>query len=99
MGQRVGHHTISQAEWEKLSQDSDFQELYKEKVRTIVPLTIFFIVYYFALPVSVGYFPTVMETKVIGDINIAYLFALSEFAMTWIVTAIYVNLAKRWDVE
>jgi uncharacterized membrane protein (DUF485 family) len=99
MGQRVGHHTLTQTEWEKLQANPDFQDLYRRKVRAIVPLTIIFLVYYFALPVSVGYFPSFMETKVIGDINLAYLFALSEFVMAWIITAIYVQLAKRWDVE
>ena len=98
-GHQVGHHALTQAEWEKLDQDPEFKDLYGKKVRAIVPLTIFFLVYYFALPVSVGYFPQFMETKVIGDINLAYLFALSEFFMAWIITAIYMSLAKRWDVE
>jgi len=65
----------------------------------IIPATIFFIVYYFSLPVLVGYFPTAMETKVIGDINVAYLFALSQFVMTWVVTGLYVGQAKKWDVQ
>lgn len=68
-------------------------------MKVIIPLTIFFLAYYFALPISVGYFPQFMETKVIGDINLAYLFALSQFIMAWVVTAIYVAMAKRWDVE
>ena len=42
----------------------------------IVPAFIFFVVYYFALPVLVGYAPQFMSTKVIGKVNLAYLFAL-----------------------
>jgi uncharacterized membrane protein (DUF485 family) len=99
VGQKAGHHVLSQAEWEKLSQDPDFQALYKKKMGFIIPATIFFLVYYFALPISVGYFTNFMETKIIGDINLAYLFALSEFVMAWVITWLYVNQAKKWDVE
>jgi uncharacterized membrane protein (DUF485 family) len=99
MGQRVGQHTLTQAEWEKLEAQPDFQDLYSRKIKVIVPLTIIFLVYYFALPISVGYFPQFMETKVVGEINLAYLFALSEFVMAWVITAIYVGYAKSWDVE
>jgi uncharacterized membrane protein (DUF485 family) len=36
-----------------------------------------------------------MNTKVIGNINLAYLFALSEFVMAWILAAIYIRRANR----
>lgn len=100
VGQRTPQHRVlTQAEWEKLSQAPDFQALYKKKMGFIIPATIFFLVYYFALPISVGYYTTFMETKVIGDINLAYLFAISEFVMAWVLTWLYVSQAKKWDVE
>ena len=45
---------------------------------------VFFVVYYFALPVLVGYAPELMSRPVVGKVNIAYLFALSQFFMAWI---------------
>lgn len=92
-------HQLTESEWQRLEGDPDFQALYKQKMAFIIPATIFFIVYYFSLPVLVGYYPTMMETKVIGDINVAYLFALSQFVMTWVVTGLYVGQAKKWDVQ
>ena len=68
-------------------------------MRLVIPATIFFLGYYFALPVLVGYFPEIMERKVIGNINVAYLFALSEFAMAWIIMALYVQNARATDVQ
>jgi uncharacterized membrane protein (DUF485 family) len=68
-------------------------------MRFIVPATVFFVAYYFALPILVGYFPGVMERKVVGNINVAYLFALSEFAMAWIIMALYVRNARATDVQ
>ena len=58
---------------------------------------IIFIVYYFALPVLVGYARPLMEKRVFGPVNVAYLFALSQFFMAWIIAALYVRAANRFD--
>jgi uncharacterized membrane protein (DUF485 family) len=58
---------------------------------------IFFLLYYFSLPVLVGYFPRFMETRVVGSINLAYLFALSQFFMAWILAYLYVRRADTFD--
>ena len=49
---------------------------------------IFFVVYYFALPVLIGYARPFMEKRVLGPVNLAYLFALSQFFMAWIIAAL-----------
>ena len=67
------------------------------KARFIVPATVFFIVYYFALPILVGYAPKFMSTPVIGPLNIAYLFALSQFFMAWIIALLYMRAAGKFD--
>jgi uncharacterized membrane protein (DUF485 family) len=84
-------------DWNAVAASSGFKELVKAKVRFIVPATVFFIIYFFALPVLVGYAPDLMNRKVIGSINIAYLFALSQFFMAWIVALVYVRAASRHD--
>jgi uncharacterized membrane protein (DUF485 family) len=85
--------------WTAIEQSQEFQSLVRSKMRFIVPATIFFVGYYFALPILVGYFPGIMEHKVIGNINVAYLFALSEFAMAWSIMALYVLNARATDVQ
>ena len=85
------------AEWQAIEADDEFQKLIAIKKRFIIPATIFFIVYYFALPVLVGYWPQLMETNVIGNINLAYLFALSQFVMAWILSYLYVREAGVFD--
>jgi len=84
-------------DWQKIASDSDFRELIREKRNFILPATIFFLVYYFGFLIFVGYFPTLAETNVIGNINIAYLLALSEFAMAWILVFLYVKRAGLFD--
>lgn len=85
------------ADWDKIAALEEFRALLKTKLKFIVSATIFFIVYYFALPVLVGYAPELMQTKVFGVVNLAYLFALSQFVMAWTVAALYVRAAGRFD--
>ena len=84
-------------DWQKIASSSDFRELIREKRNFILPATIFFLVYYFGFLVFVGYFPTVAETNVIGNINIAYLSAISEFVMAWVLVYLYVRRAGLFD--
>ena len=84
-------------DWEKISQTDAFRDLIAAKARFIVPATIFFMVWYFALPILVGYAPELMKQTVIGPVNLAYLFALSQFFMAWIIAALYMRAAGRFD--
>ena len=85
-------------DWSRIASDPGFAALKAAKRRFILPATIFFLVYYMTLPVLVGFWPALMKTSVWGKVNIAYLFALSQFAMTWLLCALYVRAARRWDV-
>ena len=88
---------LDAAEWRRVAATPEFKALLDAKRRFIVPATVFFVVYYFALPVLVGYAPRLMERKVLGPVNLAYLFALSQFFMAWIIAALYVRAAGRFD--
>ena len=81
----------------RLAATEGFISLIAAKVRFIVPAVVFFIVYYFTLPVLVGYAPRLMEKKILGPVNLAYVFALSQFFMAWIIAALYVRAANRFD--
>ena len=84
--------------WAALEAKPEFQALLARKKKFIVGGTVFSLLYFFALPVLNGYFPDFMKTEVWGKVNIAYLFALSQFLMTWALCALYVRAARRWDV-
>jgi len=84
-------------DWAELERLPEFQALVRAKRAFILPATLFFVAYYFALPVLVGYWPDAMSTRIVGPINVAYLFALSQFAMAWILMALYVRRARRFD--
>jgi uncharacterized membrane protein (DUF485 family) len=84
-------------DWERIAALDEFKGLLAAKRRFIVPATVFFVVYYFALPILVGYAPELMAKKVFGVVNVAYLFALSQFFMAWLVALLYVRAAGRFD--
>ena len=86
-------------DWDVVAANPEFRALMRAKKRFIVPATIFFIVYYFALPILVGYAPEFMSTPVVGPVNVAYLFALSQFFVAWFIAFLYVRAAARFDEQ
>ena len=88
---------IPRSQWSAAAVSPEFRALIRAKRRFIIPATIFFIAYYFALPILVGYYPQLMERRIIGSINLAYLFALSQFFMAWIIMWLYVRKARQFD--
>ena len=95
--ERTADDDSALADWIRIAEDPGFKSLVRRKLRLIIPATAFFVVYYFLLPVGVGWFPGLMERKVWGDINLAYVYALSQFFMAWILAGIYVFAAAGWD--
>lgn len=82
--------------WAKVARTSAFQELMQKKKRFIIPATIFFLVFYMGLPVLAG-FTTVLNAPLVGALTWAWVYALAQFAMTWILMHMYVNRANKWD--
>ena len=95
--ERTAAEDMDAADWDRVAAMDEFVDLVRAKIRFIVPATIFFLVYYLLLPLLAGFAKDFMDTKVIGDVNVAYLFALSQFFMTWILAAIYLRKAAVFD--
>lgn len=87
------------SQWDRVAAMPEFKQLLKDKAAFIVPATIFFIVFYFLLPISVGYFPKFMDKRVLGPVSIAYLFALSQFFVAWGLAWMYVRKAAKFDEQ
>lgn len=84
-------------DWERIAASPEFRRLIQLKRRFIVRATLFFILYYFTLPILVGYVPYLMDLRVVGSLNIAYVFALSQFLMAWLLAWMYVRASARFD--
>lgn len=96
--EQTGDEDDDVVDWERVAAMPEFRELMRAKAAFVVPATVFFLVYYFALPVLVGWFPGLMRRRV-GPVNLAYLFALSQFFMAWVVAFVYLRKAARFDEQ
>jgi len=92
-------HPIAPARWRELAAEPRFRALQRARRRFILPATLFFLAYYLALPVSVGFYPQTMSRPVAGPLTLAYVFAISQFAMAWILLALYLWRSRAFDAE
>ena len=97
MSETAKRYEADKTEWDRIAETREFKDLMATKRTFIIPAFVFFIVYYFLLPILVGYAPQFMATKVMGEVNLAYLFALSQFFMAWTVAWLYVKAANNFD--
>ncbi|MDQ2991718.1 MAG: DUF485 domain-containing protein [Candidatus Eremiobacteraeota bacterium] len=91
------HHHLTPDDWTRVANEPPFRALIGNKRRFVIPATIFSIAYYLALPALVGFAPTLAERTVWGPVTVANLFALSQFAMAWILLAVYLWRARGFD--
>ncbi|EOW9526549.1 DUF485 domain-containing protein [Bacillus cytotoxicus] len=80
----------------EIVQSTEFQALLEKKKRFIIPMSIFFLSFFIALPILTSY-STVLHTKVFGDVTWAWIFAFAQFVMTWALCMIYSKKAESFD--
>ncbi|MDR7002709.1 DUF485 domain-containing protein [Neobacillus niacini] len=95
MEAKKAKHNI-ESDYSKIVQSSSFQTLLSEKKKFIIPVTIFFFCFYFALPILTSY-STVLNHKFIGSITWAWVFAFLQFVMTWGLCILYSKKAAKFD--
>ncbi|WP_046174894.1 DUF485 domain-containing protein [Domibacillus indicus] len=93
MGQPQKKH-----DYETIADSPEFKSLVKRKNKFLLPVTVFFLLFYFSLPVLTS-FSTVLNKPAIGDITWVWILALAQFVMTWTLCMIYVKKANGFDSE
>lgn len=82
-------------DWDAIIRDPRFQSLHRRKNRFLWGLMAVSVVYYFLLPIGAAYFQDIFRIRVWGVVNVGLLFALSEFAVAWIIAWVYSRKASR----
>ncbi|MBM4763613.1 DUF485 domain-containing protein [Bacillus sp. B15-48] len=82
----------------KVQSSPEFKEFLGRKRTFLVPMTVFFMIFYFLLPIMTSY-TTILNTPAIGDISWVWVFAFAQFVMVWALSAIYVKKAATFDLE
>jgi uncharacterized membrane protein (DUF485 family) len=81
-------------DWSKIAQNPKYLELKRRKRVFLFGWWAAASAYYFLLPILSGYFPELFKIKVIGVINVGYLFILSQYVMTFFVAFYYTKVAN-----
>ncbi|UJL46637.1 DUF485 domain-containing protein [Virgibacillus sp. NKC19-16] len=87
-----------EVDYVKVANSPSFKKFMKDKKKFIVPWTIFFLIFYFLLPILTTY-TTFLNTPAIGDISWVWLFAFAQFVMTWVLCMVYVKKANTFDKQ
>lgn len=74
-----------------------FKNLLREKKKFLIPATLFFLSFYFMLPLLVGIFPAWMNKPLCPPFTWGWGLAFAQFLMVWLLGAIYYFKAKRFD--
>lgn len=86
----------SELDYSKIVGTPSFQRLLSTKRSFILPMSLFFLAFYFTLPVLTAY-TNVLNERAIGDVSWAWVFAFAQFIMTWSFCGIYSRKAKKFD--
>lgn len=82
-------------DWAAIAADPRFQLLHRRKTRFLAGLMVFSVAYFFLLPIGAVLYPGFYRLPVFGVVNVGLLLAFSEFAMAWLIAALYLRRANR----
>ena len=83
-------------DWEAVERSPEFRDLVRRKKAFVIPATLFFMAWYFGFIILAGYAPDFMGREFITDgLTVGYVFALSQFVMTWALGWMYVRRADN----
>ncbi|MGW0762186.1 DUF485 domain-containing protein [Streptomyces sp. NPDC002814] len=79
------HQLPSTEEFVEVQESAEFGELRRSYRSFAFPLTVGFIVWYLLYVLLSNYAGDFMGTKVVGNINIAFVFGLAQFVTTFLI--------------
>ncbi len=88
---RVTEHQV----YERIAGESDFAELRRRYRRFAFPATIAFMVWYITYVICNNWARDFMDTRVIGNINIAVVFGLLQFVSTFAIAYLYSRYSTK----
>jgi uncharacterized membrane protein (DUF485 family) len=87
--------TASRPQFVAVQASPEFQELRNRLRRFVFPMTVVFLLWYFAYVLLGAFAHDFMATAVWGNTNVGLLIGLGQFITTFLITGLYVRLANR----
>ena len=81
--------------YENIQASPEFQGLKRSLRRFAFPMTAAFLAWYLLYVLMSAYARGFMGTKLLGNINVAYVFGLLQFISTFVIAFIYAKHAER----
>lgn len=82
-------------QFQAVQQSEDFGRLRASFRSFAIPMTVAFLVWYFAYVLLSTYAEGLMSTPVLGNLNLGLLMGISQFLMTFLITWLYIRHANR----
>ena len=88
-------YTATESKYLAAQETPEFQELRRRYRGWVLPVAAASLAWYFLYVLLAAYAVDFMSTKVIGNINVALIMGLLQFASTFGVTQLYISYANR----
>lgn len=83
------------ASYATIAESTDFRELRRRYRGFAFPATIAFMTWYLLFVVCANWLPAFMGAQLVGDLNVALIFGLLQFASTFVIAWLYARHANR----
>jgi uncharacterized membrane protein (DUF485 family) len=81
--------------YEEIQALPEFQQLKRNLRRFVFPMTVAFLAWYLLFVLMTAYSRDFMGHKLLGNINVAYVFGLLQFLSTFLIAWLYSRYADR----
>jgi uncharacterized membrane protein (DUF485 family) len=92
---RTTHQRSGHAVYERLHQTEEFASLRRNYRGFAIPWTVAFLAWYLLYVVMCSWATDFMNTKLVGNINVALVFGLLQFLSTFVIALLYSKHANR----
>ena len=82
-------------DWDQIAENPKFKELHSRKRQFLFGWWMFGASFYFLLLIGAGYAPELLKIKLIGNINVCYVFSLLQFFCSWGIALYYYHVANK----
>jgi uncharacterized membrane protein (DUF485 family) len=76
-------------------QSAEFKMLIDTKRRSILPMIIIYVVGYMGLSVLAGFGRGILGMKVLGPINLGFVWIVGNYLMSWALAVIYARVSAK----
>ena len=83
------HQRSAHPVYVELNESAEFEELRSRFRRFVVPATVAFMAWYLLYVVMSNWAHDFMSTEVVGNVNVAVVFGLLQFASTFLIAILY----------